>query len=103
MPDPLAAVRRACAGVGDGLPSTSPVVVACSGGADSLALLDACVWSLAGSGHPVVGATVDHGLQLPRQTLQLALHVLDALLKTKTRRLSTGTGTGTWSVVTVFV
>lgn len=52
-------VRRSLAGIE---PGTS-VVVACSGGADSLALLSATVFE----GHKqelrVIGATVDHGLQ----------------------------------------
>jgi tRNA(Ile)-lysidine synthase len=54
------AVRRALAGVscpGD------PVAVACSGGADSLALLAATVFEARGAGWHVVGVTVDHGLQ----------------------------------------
>jgi tRNA(Ile)-lysidine synthase len=40
-----------------------PVVVACSGGADSLALLAATVFESRKAGWHVVGATVDHGLQ----------------------------------------
>ncbi len=43
--------------------SAAPVVVACSGGADSLALLAAAVFEGRKRGHHVVGATVDHGLQ----------------------------------------
>ncbi|CAN5144597.1 tRNA lysidine(34) synthetase TilS [soil metagenome] len=39
-----------------------PVLVACSGGADSLALLSATVFETRGRG-PVVGVSVDHGLQ----------------------------------------
>ena len=50
------AVRRTLAGSG-------PVVVACSGGADSLALLAATVFEARKLGVPVIGATVDHGLQ----------------------------------------
>ena len=39
------------------------VLVACSGGADSLALLAACVFEGRRAGVRVVGAVVDHGLQ----------------------------------------
>ncbi|QCX28729.1 tRNA lysidine(34) synthetase TilS [Nocardioides jishulii] len=39
------------------------VLVACSGGADSLALLSACVFEARSTGDRVVGVTVDHGLQ----------------------------------------
>ncbi|HEU4811689.1 MAG TPA: tRNA lysidine(34) synthetase TilS [Nocardioides sp.] len=52
------AVRRDLADVGEG-----PLLVACSGGADSLALLAASVFEARGSGHRVIGVTVDHGLQ----------------------------------------
>jgi tRNA(Ile)-lysidine synthase len=53
------AVRRTladCFGAG-------PVLVACSGGADSLALLAATVFEARKLSVPVVGVTVDHGLQ----------------------------------------
>ena len=73
-PDPaVAAVRLA---VRRGLPvlraegdrvrvpeSTGTVLVACSGGADSLALLAATVFELRRSDVKVVGVVVDHGLQ----------------------------------------
>ncbi|NUR06200.1 MAG: tRNA lysidine(34) synthetase TilS [Nocardioidaceae bacterium] len=52
------AVRRGLADVGD-----HPVLVACSGGADSLALLAATVFEARGNPWYVVGVTVDHGLQ----------------------------------------
>lgn len=52
-------VRRA---LGDLEPGRT-VVVACSGGADSLALLSAAVFEGRKAGWHVVGATVDHGLQ----------------------------------------
>lgn len=43
-----------------GLGAGEPVVVACSGGADSLALVAAAVRT---ADRPVIGVTVDHGLQ----------------------------------------
>ena len=63
-PDPAVAatrvaVRRALA-VGD--PRSAPVLVACSGGADSLALLAAAVFEARDRPWSVVGVTVDHGL-----------------------------------------
>lgn len=59
----VAAVRLA---VRRGLADLEPgdaVVVACSGGADSLALLAATVFEAAHASWRVIGATVDHGLQ----------------------------------------
>lgn len=59
----VAAVRR---GVRRSLADLDPgrtVLVACSGGADSLALLAATVAEAGRPGLRVVGATVDHGLQ----------------------------------------
>lgn len=53
------AVRRDLADLDPG----AVVVVACSGGADSLALLAATVFEGRAAGWRVVGATVDHGLQ----------------------------------------
>jgi tRNA(Ile)-lysidine synthase len=52
------AVRRELADVGE-----QPVLVACSGGADSLALLAATVFEGRDRPWRVVGVTVDHGLQ----------------------------------------
>ena len=53
------AVRRGLAGLEPG----ATVIVACSGGADSLALLAATVFEARKDAWHVVGATVDHGLQ----------------------------------------
>jgi tRNA(Ile)-lysidine synthase len=53
------AVRRALADVGP----ADRVLVACSGGADSLALLAAAVFEARRPGWHVVGVTVDHDLQ----------------------------------------
>ena len=51
------AVRRA-------LPDPSgPVLVACSGGADSLALLAATIFETRRTGHTTIGVVVDHALQ----------------------------------------
>lgn len=59
------AVRRTLADVeADGHPyHPGPVLVACSGGADSLALLAATVFETRRTSIRVIGATVDHGLQ----------------------------------------
>ncbi|RLV50439.1 tRNA lysidine(34) synthetase TilS [Nocardioides mangrovicus] len=52
-------VRRVLAQVPDG----ATVLVACSGGADSLALLAAAIFERRARAQRVVGVTVDHGLQ----------------------------------------
>ncbi|RYP88042.1 tRNA lysidine(34) synthetase TilS [Nocardioides guangzhouensis] len=54
------AVRRDLAAVG---PADGPVLVGCSGGADSLALLAAAVFEARSAGWRVIGVTVDHDLQ----------------------------------------
>ena len=66
-PDPAVAavrvaVRRALRGL-TGTTRDGTVLVACSGGADSLALLSATVFGTRRSPFRVVGVTVDHGLQ----------------------------------------
>jgi tRNA(Ile)-lysidine synthase len=60
----LAAVRRGVRRELLDLEPGSTVLVACSGGADSLALLAATVAEARAQGLRVVGVTVDHGLQL---------------------------------------
>jgi tRNA(Ile)-lysidine synthase len=66
-PDPaVAAVRLAVRQTLQATPEVrrdAPVLVACSGGADSLALLAATVFELRRTGAGVVGTVVDHGLQ----------------------------------------
>jgi len=59
----VAAVRRGVRAVLAGLEPGDAVIVACSGGADSLALASATVFEGHKLGLRVVGATVDHGLQ----------------------------------------
>jgi tRNA(Ile)-lysidine synthase len=66
-PDPAVAatrvaVRRALAAGTTRDPGSSPVLVACSGGADSLALLAAAIFEARGRPWSVVGVTVDHGV-----------------------------------------
>lgn len=53
------AVRRGLGDLGPG----ARILVACSGGADSLALAAAVVFEARAAGWHVIGATVDHGLQ----------------------------------------
>jgi tRNA(Ile)-lysidine synthase len=64
--DPVAELRRAvrsALGALDAAVRAAPPLVACSGGADSLALLAAAVAVRAPAGPPVHAAVVDHGLQ----------------------------------------
>jgi tRNA(Ile)-lysidine synthase len=73
----LAAVRR---GVRAALEDRHPgdvVVVACSGGADSLALLSATVFEGRKLGLRIVGATIDHGLQ--EQSAEVAARVVEQM------------------------
>ncbi|MFD0685861.1 tRNA lysidine(34) synthetase TilS [Actinomadura fibrosa] len=63
-PDPaVAAVRSAVRAALAAVPPGSMVLVACSGGADSLALAGALAFEAPRSGHPAGAVTVDHGLQ----------------------------------------
>jgi tRNA(Ile)-lysidine synthase len=59
----VAAVRRGVRGELANLEPGDTVVVACSGGADSLALLSATVFEAHKLEVRVIGATIDHGLQ----------------------------------------
>ncbi len=59
-----------------GFPDDTPLLVACSGGADSTALAAAAAYLSRAEGRPVLGAVVDHGLQpgsarLARETVAL--------------------------------
>ncbi|MGR6322570.1 tRNA lysidine(34) synthetase TilS [Micromonospora soli] len=60
---PVAAVRLAVRRALTGLPGAGPVLVACSGGADSLALAAATAFVAPRLGRRVGLVTVDHGLQ----------------------------------------
>ncbi|MGC3863334.1 tRNA lysidine(34) synthetase TilS [Micromonospora chersina] len=60
---PVAAVRLAVRRALAGLPGAGPVLVACSGGADSLALAAATAFVAPGLGRRAGLVTVDHGLQ----------------------------------------
>lgn len=73
----LAAVRSGVRRVLTPLPASSTVLVACSGGADSLALASAAVVEGHRLGHRVVGVTVDH--QLQEGSAEQAARVLDQL------------------------
>lgn len=66
MPGPapaVAAIRLAVREVLGGLPSDATVLVACSGGADSLALAAGVAFEAPRLGLPAAAVVVDHGLQ----------------------------------------
>src|SRR3954453_9728010 len=63
IPPPVAAVRRAVRSALGGLPRDACVLVACSGGADSLALASAVAFVAPRVGRRAGLVTVDHGLQ----------------------------------------
>ena len=63
LPPPVAAIRVAVRRALTGVPRDRPVLVACSGGADSLALAAATAFVAPRLGVPVGLVTVDHGLQ----------------------------------------
>ncbi|WP_017588271.1 tRNA lysidine(34) synthetase TilS [Nocardiopsis ganjiahuensis] len=62
-PPAVAAVRSAVRRVLSDLPEGTTALVACSGGADSLALAGAVAFEAPRLGVPAGGVTVDHGLQ----------------------------------------
>ena len=73
----VAAVRRGVREVLEGLEPGDAVLVACSGGADSLALLSATVFEGRKAAVRVVGTTIDHGLQ--EGSAEHARHVVEQM------------------------
>ncbi|GIG85211.1 tRNA lysidine(34) synthetase TilS [Plantactinospora endophytica] len=63
LPPPVAAIRVAVRRALSDVPGNGPVLVACSGGADSLALAAGTAFVAARLGVPAGLVTVDHGLQ----------------------------------------
>ncbi|MEO3925339.1 tRNA lysidine(34) synthetase TilS [Micromonosporaceae bacterium B7E4] len=63
LPPPVAAIRVAIRRALHGVPRNRPVLVACSGGADSLALAAGTAFVAPRLGVPAGLVTVDHGLQ----------------------------------------
>ncbi|GAB3967588.1 tRNA lysidine(34) synthetase TilS [Plantactinospora veratri] len=63
LPPPVAAIRVAVRRALHGVPRNRPVLVACSGGADSLALAAGTAFVAPRLGVPAGLVTVDHGLQ----------------------------------------
>ena len=62
-PPEVVVLRTAVTASLHGLPPGSPVIVACSGGPDSLALVGAAAWAAPRAGHEVSVVVVDHALQ----------------------------------------
>lgn len=95
-PTPDAQVRAAVAPALRGL--EGPALVACSGGADSLALLTAAVTEGRALGTPVVGVVVDHGLQegsaehTARVVRQMAAAGADETVSERVQVRATGRG-----------
>ena len=71
------AVRRTLSELGPDQPPEAAVLVACSGGPDSLALLSATVFEGPRLGFRVIGVTVDHGLQ--EGSAEHAAHVVEQM------------------------
>ena len=94
----VAAVRLAVRRVLEPHSAGDLVAVACSGGADSLALLSATVFEARSLGLRVLGVTVDHGLQpgssdqAARVVDQMALLGVDETLSAKVRVEARGLG-----------
>ena len=94
----LADVRRGVRAVLDPLDAGTTVLVACSGGADSLALLSATIFEGHKRSLRVVGVTVDHGLQegsaahAERVARQMAAMGADETLTAAVTVAATGVG-----------
>jgi tRNA(Ile)-lysidine synthase len=94
----VAAVRLAVRRALPAADGTAPVLVACSGGADSLALLAATVFETRRDRRRVLGVTVDHGLQdgsaahADRVVAQMATLGADETVSVRVRVEASGQG-----------
>jgi tRNA(Ile)-lysidine synthase len=94
----IAACRRGVRQAMEDLPADATVIVACSGGPDSLALASAAVFEGRQSGTRVIGATVDHGLQdgsadqAARVVAQLAAIGVDETVSARVKVETSGLG-----------
>jgi tRNA(Ile)-lysidine synthase len=94
----VAAVRLAVRRALPATDGTAPVLVACSGGADSLALLAATVFETRRDRRRVLGVTVDHGLQdgsaghADRVVAQMATLGADETVSVRVRVEASGKG-----------